>query len=506
MKVENTQTKGQTYGVLVSVGNYKKIGLGNLPSFEYDANLIERTFINRLKINKENIRRIGHEGYVSMHEFARVIITFSKLLKKNDTIIFYFSCHGNGTELVFSDGSIELQSIIEYIDTFQNTSKLVILDCCYAGNFKVSAAHKLCLEDTISSFCGHGIAVLASSSAAEQSRINLDENCSLYTSVVCDTLSDTRLVKKGKISLADISEEIQYRMSLWNKKYPDRMQTPIYRSSIGGTFFFSVSEDIVDVKKHEIIEETRDYTIISSKSLNTLSKKRECLFLMLKPHIALTDIPRITYEIVWKINSVRFIRLKQMNDTIWCYFGMDERDMLTHNYCAYSIWTSSKEEKKTFFRQRKDSYIDKGIYIFINSSYDLIKETQSQVINKEDYILEIRILLNQIVNLAEEFIQSLQEVFNQTISYDTVKEQYSSWIHKVKIQYLKLTDLTVPDNELIKWSNEVLDLAGWIVDIAIILEQDDKHREIDERQIWIIKNAVKLYYDRLESLKGFVDL
>ena len=57
------------------------------------------------------------------------------------------------------------------------------------------------------------------------------------------------------LSLEDINDETQHLIRAWNNQNSDKAQHPIFRTSMGGTIFFTVKEDD-SYKQMEICKET----------------------------------------------------------------------------------------------------------------------------------------------------------------------------------------------------------------------------------------------------------
>ena len=128
--------------------------------------------------------------------------------------------------------------------------------------------------------------------------------------------------------------------------------------------------------------------------------------------------------------------------------------------------------RKLYFSERKNSQVYKGIYIWENDSYEMIKKIQVPTVTRSEFIEMNKKLLVSIVSLAEKFIVDMQEVANQIISIEEMQSKYGEWIREVKIQYLKLTDLDVAPIDLHDWSAEIESLAGRILDMSLLLEND----------------------------------
>lgn len=43
-------------------------------------------------------------------------------------------------------------------------------------------------------------------------------------------------------------------------------------------------------------------------------------------------------------------------------------------------------------------------------------------------------------------------------------------------------------------------LAGWILDLSLLLDTKKQGGVIGERELWLINNAIRLYYESLDRL------
>ena len=103
---------GKFYSLLTSVGIYEQ-NL-SLPSYEMDLKLMENALIEGLRLSKDTIRTLGSSGVVKMRSFVRALMEFSSMIEEEDGFILYFSGHGCNGDLCFSDGMINIQSIIDF--------------------------------------------------------------------------------------------------------------------------------------------------------------------------------------------------------------------------------------------------------------------------------------------------------------------------------------------------------------------------------------------------------
>jgi hypothetical protein len=165
---------GKFYSLLTAVGIYDQ-NL-SLPSYEMDLKLMENALTEGLRFSKDMMRSLGSSGVVAMRSFVRALMEFSSMIEEEDGFILYFSGHGSNGALCFSDGMINIQSIIDFVEKLKAKNKIIILDCCYSGKFYVSGAKQMKLEETITTFAGNGTVVLASSSSNESSWLGPGKN------------------------------------------------------------------------------------------------------------------------------------------------------------------------------------------------------------------------------------------------------------------------------------------------------------------------------------------
>lgn len=493
------------YVLLASVGIYQNIKIKNLPSWEMDLKLMNTALVQGLMIPQDNIRILGENGTVISRNFAREIAEISKYVSEEDGFICYFSGHGNDRGLCFSDATVTIQSIIEFIKKIKAKSKIVIMDCCYSGNFWLDSVMQMDIEKTVSDFAGHGIAVMASSASNEKSWLGIDGTHSLYTGILTTAMTVNRKIRQGRVSLADINEEVKKLIKTWNLRNPDRSQHPIYRASLGGTIFFQV-EEYKPYQTLQIYLEKSNYIIEAVEPVSSLKEKRLAVFILVKEKSSarqLFDITRNVVQEVKYIDVYSTLKLENIHghkaaDAIWCYFGYDESDMVNHRYFARSIWCSNRELRKKYFRAEKNAEVIRGIWIVQDSSYEMVRKLQQTTIFKEQFQELAKKLLGKTVSMAEQFIRDIEEIDNRTKTVVEVQREYMSWIRQVYEEYYKMIEIPVPPNELHDWFSVVEDLVGCVLDMALELRKSMEDNELDR---WVIRNCVRRYYGDLERMK-----
>ncbi|MBQ3164920.1 MAG: hypothetical protein IJC02_10385 [Lachnospiraceae bacterium] len=61
--------------------------------------------------------------------------------------------------------------------------------------------------------------------------------------------------------------------------------------------------------------------------------------------------------------------------------------------------------------------------------------------------------------------------------------------------------MDVAPTDLRDWSVEIESLAGRILDISLLLENDRGNGVVGERELWLINHAIGHYNESLEKLK-----
>ena len=493
------------YGLLVGVENYEDEGRNALPAAVRDLTLMKSALTDGLKFDADDIRVLGESGMVPARSFARALSEFEGLICPEDVFVLYFTGHGTKEGLCFSDSIVNLQSIVDFVERLSARSKIVIFDCCYAGDVHLCGRGDLSFEEIVSAFAGRGIAVMASSAADEKSWLSDNGDASLYTKIIAAAFMSRRNIHKGFISLSDIADETRYLMQLWNKTFPERMQHPIYRENYVGDIRFKVEEYHPYVTQR-ITAETQDYYLHSIKPLSTGHLKRFAAFVILKGSDD-SILPRISKEIVsqFKNSDVYASRNSEQRfkgksaDAIWCYFGHDEEDILRSNYFAYTIWASTEDLRKVYFRENRNAEVSDGIYIFWNSSYGMVKELQKTDTPEEEIIREYQKLAALLTSKAEAFIKAFEETENRTLSIKEMKASFKDWAVDVKRLFFKLSEADPAPVERIKWAEAILELAGWVTDLALFIESIDAGNSMDEH--WMVKHAISRYYQSLNQLR-----
>ena len=193
-------------------------------------------------------------------------------------------------------------------------------------------------------------------------------------------------------------------------------------------------------------------------------------------------------------------------DVVWCYFGADEGDILNSLHYAYTIWTATEEMQSKYYGRNAAAVVCDGIYVFRNTSYDLLKRIQEPTKTREEFVRDVKKLLALIVSNAESFVYDLQEVKNRTRTMAEMRALYYSWIGRVKSLYIKLSDEDIAPNDLHDWAEAIYDLAGWAADLAILFEGEcgdemASSLSVHAEKSILIDHTIRRYHEAIERVR-----
>ena len=351
----------ELHALIVGVSNYTAMAQRDLPFCKNDISLVSDALVIGLKAEIANILIYGKDGIVTKNSLLLALSRLITISKPDDTVIFYFSGHGGtlsaGHHLLLSDGIINTQDIIGYLEKMPAKNKIIFIDACMAGAFNVGQPPLFNMDNTIDEFAGKGYAVFASSSAVQYSRSHPDMPISLFTYFLCEAITDKHLIRKGQKSLFDIKKLLFLYLDIWNKNNQDNVQTPIFRANMGGTIFFNI-EEYYPFYTGAISEETEYYIIYSVEPLHNANAKRYAVKVILKYPFSFEEIARINHEIVEKVKyadiyqNANFQQLWQGHSAnlVSCYYGRDETDVISSNYLCHTTWADDTQDKNWLYR------------------------------------------------------------------------------------------------------------------------------------------------------------
>lgn len=495
--------------LLVGVSVFPALKLTPLPLCKNDILAVRTALINGLKVNPQDIILCGKNGYVEIDDMVKSLKSILTDITSSDTLIFYFTGHGGKNSLAFSDNLLNLQNLIEVIESTPLKNKIIILDSCHSGSFNVNSPAQMALTETVESFAGKGYAVLASCGSEQSSGFSPEKPISLYTSFLCDALNNTFLIRQGKKSLEAINQAIFQYATAWNKKSNIRIQNPIFRSNIGGTIYFEV-QNYNPYKVKNVYEENDFYIIYSVEPVHHGMAKRLAAKVILRYESSEEEISNIANEIIKKIinydvfqNLISEQRYKvKPSNIIWCYFGYDEDDMIDGNFLCYSTWIDKTQDAKNWYTEGKNSKWVNGVYFNINSSYSLIKNIMhGEEVDTIQLINEVKSLTTKVITLGEMFIHNFREYCNKTLTEMELIKSVKQLNIEITRLYLKQSELNVPPKELYNWFQANMQIASTIQDFTLYYDERYTKKWTEANKLYLVNSTIKRYTDELETLK-----
>lgn len=132
---------GKIKALLSGVSTYPVNEYLPLPLCVNDVKAVKQALITGLNVAETDIKICGSNGFVTKKDILDGFDSIGSTLNADDTLIFYFSGHGEEDKgkkyLAFSDCNHELKPLIAAIESSRAKNNIIILDCCYAGDFFV---------------------------------------------------------------------------------------------------------------------------------------------------------------------------------------------------------------------------------------------------------------------------------------------------------------------------------------------------------------------------------
>lgn len=499
--------------LVVGVSDYSAIKQNNLPFCVNDINLVTHSLISGLKVEKDNIVTLGNTGVVDKIDFLNTFALIIDNIEKNDTFILYFSGHGGnvGTEnyLLFSDGILRTQDVIEILDKIPAKNKIVILDSCMSGNFRVNQTALISEEMNIAEFFGKGYAVISSSSATQYSYGHPDKPVSLFTSFLCEAITDQYIIKKGYKSLYDIQKLLFLYLEIWSKNNPNQQQNPIFRANMGGTILFPI-EEYTPYEVKRFYCETDNYIIYSVEPIHSGIAKRYSVKVILKEPFSFKEMAEINHEVINKMRKVEIYQNKQAQarwmgkkaNIIFCYFGRDEFDIINSNYICHTTWVDEKQDKGWWYRLNKNCEIIDEIHFNIHAYYSSLRIfVQENTCDEKSLIFQTKEIISQLISLGEKVVSLYNEFLNNTITEKELVEAMKPIIPLLNKWCFAETELEIPPKEVKDWSQSCSNLAGTIHDFTLFYNTKYLLGRTSDNRRMCMNITIKRYYEDLEKLK-----
>jgi hypothetical protein len=499
--------------LVVGVSNYNIEGAEDLPFCKNDILAMETALHKGLKISRNDIITCGSLGVVDKEDFINEISNLSKITDRNHIAIFYFSGHGTTKEdkhyLVFSDGMMHTQEIIEIMHSIKAKSKIIILDCCFSGNFNVSGTSDFNISETVEEFNGRGYAVFSSSTSTQESFGHPEKPISLFTNFICNALQTKFLIKKGLVSLYDIHKTVSLYLETWNRKNSDILQKPIFKANMGGTIYFEV-EEYIPYNTVKIYQEHEKYIIYNVDPVHTGLAKRYSAQIILKEPLSIHEISEISLDIIDIVKNVDVYQNKipekrwkgQLANIVWLYFGIDESDIVNSNYICHTTWVDDSQDKDEWYKiNNKDEFIMNGIHFKIHSYYESLRTfNEKHTLDEEEQILKTREILRKMINLAQKAIDNFNEYKNWEIREQDFIEIMNDLSPKIDKYYLLSTNLDIAPDEIHDWDQACASIFGTIHDFTLFYNKNGIEKRTTKNRIICMEMTIKRYFSDLRKI------
>lgn len=499
--------------LVVGVSNYYIDGAEDLPFCKNDILAMGEALHNGLKISRNEIITCGSFGVVNKGDFVNELTNLSEITNRDDIVIFYFSGHGTTINdkhyLVFSDAIMCTQEIIEVLQNIKVKSKIIILDCCFSGNFSVNGTSDFNIRETVEEFNGKGYAVFSSSNSTQVSFGYPEKPISLFTNFVCDALQDKYIIKNGKVSLYDIHKIVSLYLELWNRRNPDMQQQPIFRANMGGTIYFKV-EEYKPYYTVKIYQEYDKYIIYNVEPVHTELAKRYSAQVILKEPLSISEISEISLDIIDIVKSVEVYKNEiserrwrgKLANIVWIYFGRDESDMINCNYICHTTWVDNSQDKNWWYKvNNKDTFMMNGIHFNVHSYYENLKVfNKNHTGNKEELILKTKEILSKMITLAEKVIYHFNEYKNKVISEKDFIEIMNIISPQLEKCYILSTDLDIAPDEMHDWDQACTLIFGTIHDFTLFYNKKGIEQRTAKNRIDCMEMTIKRYYSDLSKI------
>jgi len=499
--------------LIIGVADYSATSMSNLVFCTNDIYAIKAAFIEGLKVDPKNISICGASGSVFEADFLAEMYKLSTAANKDDTLLVYFSGHGGSSSgehyLCLSDSTIKTHVIIDCLEKIPAKNKVLFLDCCEAGNFSIDNSAVFDIDDTANKFAGKGYAVIASSNATQNSYGHPDKPISLFTSFLCDVLCCTRLIREGKKSLYDINKLLTLYMEMWSKNHPSRMQKTIFRANIGGTIFFKV-QDFAPYQVDCFYKETKDFVIYEVEPTHHGTAKRFVVKVILKEPFSFYEISSINNEIVEIVkpldifgNTIQQQQWKKKDaNIVFCYYGLDEQDIIDCNYICHTTWVDDKQDKDNWYRAGKNRELINNVFFNFHPYYQTLKVfNEEHTDSEENLIKQTRVIMSCMITLAEKAIFVYNEFLNNVIKENDFVNDMVNIAPKIQELYSKEGNLGIPPNELKEWGECCAGLSASIHDFVLFYNPKSLSERSPENRKACMDLAIKQYYKDLEKLK-----
>ena len=196
-------------------------------------------------------------------------------------------------------------------------------------------------------------------------------------------------------------------------------------------------------------------------------------------------------------------RWKNRNaNIIFCYYGLDEQDIIDCNYVCHTTWVDDEQDKDNWYRSGKNREVINGVYFQFHPYYQSLKIfTEEHTDDKEKLVIETKAIMSCMFTLAEKIILAYNEFLNGVKNEDDFINDMSYLAPRIQELYFKEGSLGIPPNELKEWSQCCSGLSAIIHDLVLFYNQKSLSERSPENRIACMDMTIKQYYKDLERLK-----
>ena len=256
--------------------------------------------------------------------------------------------------------------------------------------------------------------------------------------------------------------------------------------------------------------ETEQYIIYAVEPTHSSIAKRYSVKIILKKPFSFLEISQLNYEIVEKVknqdiyqNEMQSQRWRgQPANLIFCYFGLDETDIINSNYLCHTTWADDTQDKDWWYKVGKNCEVINSIHFNIHSYYQSLKVfTEEHTGSREKLITDTRAILSRMITLAEQVIALYNEFINDTKSEDEFVVDMKGIVPELEKLYFAEGDLDIPPDDLKEWCQQYTGLSATIHDFTLFYNSPHFAKRTPENRKACMDLSIRQYYKELEKIK-----
>lgn len=193
----------------------------------------------------------------------------------------------------------------------------------------------------------------------------------------------------------------------------------------------------------------------------------------------------------------------QPANLIFCYFGLDEIDILNRNFICLTTWVDETQDREWWYRKNRNCEIINDIHFKVPPYYESMKAfNQENTDCAEKLVLKTRPVITDMVTLAEEIISEYNEFINGTLKKQELLEFMTGIIPQVNKLYFAEGNLSISPPELAEWSQCCRELSADIHNLTLYYNPQFMSQRSPENRRQCMDMTIKQYYASLENLKN----